>query len=60
MDDNHKFELGEGKCFFINPGSVGQPRDGDPRASFGLLDTDKNEYEQMRIDYLGCSRARLR
>ena len=24
----------------INPGSVGQPRDGDPRAGFGIVDTE--------------------
>ncbi|MBI3521654.1 MAG: metallophosphoesterase family protein [Chloroflexi bacterium] len=26
---------------FFNPGSVGQPRDGDPRAAWALLDTDQ-------------------
>lgn len=26
--------------FIVNPGSVGQPRDGDPRASYAVLDTD--------------------
>lgn len=50
-DDDSRFQLGEGKRFFINPGSVGQPRDGDPRAAFGLLDTVKREFEQVRIHY---------
>ena len=31
--------LGEGRTL-LNPGSVGQPRDGDPRASYLILDTD--------------------
>ncbi|MCC6696134.1 MAG: metallophosphoesterase family protein [Candidatus Hydrogenedentes bacterium] len=51
VDSDSKFALGEGKTFFINPGSVGQPRDGDPRAAFGLYDSEKNEYEQIRAEY---------
>ncbi|OQY37090.1 MAG: hypothetical protein B6243_01505 [Anaerolineaceae bacterium 4572_5.2] len=35
----------------INPGSVGQPRDGDARASYGLLDTDKMEFQIKRVPY---------
>ncbi len=51
VDDDSKFQLGEGKTFFINPGSVGQPRDGDSRAAFGLFDSEKNEYELVRTQY---------
>ena len=51
VDDDAKFALGNEKLFFINPGSVGQPRDCDPRASFGLLDDDAREYELVRVDY---------
>jgi len=36
---------------FVNPGSVGQPRDGDPRASFAILDTEEFSFEIIRIDY---------
>lgn len=35
----------------INPGSVGQPRDRDPRAAFSILDTDENKWEYHRISY---------
>jgi len=35
----------------INPGGVGQPRDGDPRASYAVLDTGKNEVYFYRVDY---------
>ena len=35
----------------INPGSVGQPRDGDPRASCAVIDTEKNCVEIKRIEY---------
>lgn len=35
----------------INPGSVGQPRDGDPRASYALLDLDAMTWEFHRVAY---------
>jgi diadenosine tetraphosphatase ApaH/serine/threonine PP2A family protein phosphatase len=35
----------------LNPGSVGQPRDGDPRASYGMLDTDAETWEMFRVEY---------
>lgn len=37
--------------FLVNPGSVGQPRDGDPRASFGILDTDAWTVTTRRVPY---------
>jgi diadenosine tetraphosphatase ApaH/serine/threonine PP2A family protein phosphatase len=35
----------------INPGSVGQPRDGDPRASYAILDTEAMTIEHRRVVY---------
>jgi diadenosine tetraphosphatase ApaH/serine/threonine PP2A family protein phosphatase len=35
----------------MNPGSVGQPRDGDPRAAFLLLDLDEHKARFRRLDY---------
>lgn len=35
----------------INPGSVGQPRDSDPRAAYGLLDTDTRTWQHYRVPY---------
>ena len=35
----------------INPGSVGQPRDGDQRAAFAIIDTERREVEVHRVDY---------
>ena len=35
----------------LNPGSVGQPRDGDPRASYAVLDTDEMTWEVRRVAY---------
>jgi len=40
-----------GKRMIINPGSVGQPRDGDPRAAYAILDLKKRRYEIRRVDY---------
>jgi len=35
----------------VNPGSVGQPRDGNPRASYGILDTEARTWESRRVTY---------
>jgi diadenosine tetraphosphatase ApaH/serine/threonine PP2A family protein phosphatase len=35
----------------INVGSVGQPRDRDPRAAYGVLDTDRNTILLRRVAY---------
>jgi diadenosine tetraphosphatase ApaH/serine/threonine PP2A family protein phosphatase len=35
----------------INPGAVGQPRDGDPRASYGIYDSEGQIFRLYRIDY---------
>lgn len=41
----------EGAKYVINPGSVGQPRDGDPRASFAVLDTEGRWVDILRVPY---------
>jgi diadenosine tetraphosphatase ApaH/serine/threonine PP2A family protein phosphatase len=35
----------------INPGSVGQPRDGDARAAYAILDTEVWSWEAHRVEY---------
>ncbi|EMA55112.1 metallophosphoesterase family protein [Halococcus salifodinae] len=35
----------------MNPGSVGQPRDGDPRAAYAILDLDELTVEERRVGY---------
>jgi diadenosine tetraphosphatase ApaH/serine/threonine PP2A family protein phosphatase len=35
----------------INPGSVGQPRDSDPRAAYAILDKEELTWEFYRVDY---------
>src|SRR3954470_4947059 len=37
--------------YLINPGSVGQPRDGDPRAAYAIVDTKLQRAELYRIRY---------
>jgi len=43
--------LQRGARYLVNVGSVGQPRDGDPRAGYGLLDSDARELRLYRIPY---------
>jgi len=35
----------------INPGSVGQPRDRDPRAAYAIFYPEKNLWEPYRVEY---------
>jgi diadenosine tetraphosphatase ApaH/serine/threonine PP2A family protein phosphatase len=39
------------KKWLLNPGSVGQPRDGDPRAAWLELDTDDGKATYHRVEY---------
>ncbi|HET7127566.1 MAG TPA: metallophosphoesterase family protein [Gaiellaceae bacterium] len=41
----------QGRRFIVNPGSVGQPRDGDARAAWLLLDTDEDTASFRRVTY---------
>ena len=43
--------LQRGARYLVNVGSVGQPRDGDPRAGYGLLDADARELRLYRVPY---------
>ena len=44
------FRTGDGKTM-INPGSVGQPRDGDPRAAYALLEPESGAVQFKRVAY---------
>jgi diadenosine tetraphosphatase ApaH/serine/threonine PP2A family protein phosphatase len=35
----------------MNPGSVGQPRDRDPRAAYAVLDLDQLRVTEHRVEY---------
>lgn len=46
-----EIELVQGKRYFINPGSIGQPRDRDWRAAYCVYDTAQGVVEQRRLKY---------
>jgi predicted phosphodiesterase len=43
--------LEPGTRYLLNPGSIGQPRDGDPRAAFAIADLDHQVIEFWRVPY---------
>ena len=47
----NKIKITFGRKYFINVGSVGQPRDGDPRAAYVTYDLRTGEVELHRLDY---------
>jgi diadenosine tetraphosphatase ApaH/serine/threonine PP2A family protein phosphatase len=44
-------ELGGSHYYLVNPGSVGQPRDGDPRAGYALFWPAERHIEFHRVGY---------
>ena len=47
VQHNERYDAG----VVVNPGSVGQPRDGDPRAAYAVLDLDGLQVEERRVEY---------
>src|SRR3954454_22876592 len=48
------------KKYFVNAGSVGQPRDGDWRAAYCIYDTERKRIEQRRVKYdLGAAQKKI-
>lgn len=50
------FHLDLGHCQLLNPGSVGQPRDGDPRAAYAVIENGKVELRRVEYDIEGMIR----
>ncbi len=46
-----EFKIEPGKQYFINPGSVGQPRDGDPKAAYAIYDMESATVGLRRVEY---------
>jgi len=46
-----KFKVEPGRKYFVNVGSVGQPRDGNPKAAYVIYDLDEGSIELRRLDY---------
>ncbi|MBI4115682.1 MAG: metallophosphoesterase family protein [Candidatus Omnitrophica bacterium] len=52
------YPLDRKERYILNPGSVGQPRDRDPRLSFGIFDDEKWSFELVRLEYDNKKAAR--
>ncbi len=50
LSEHNSLALGLGRMM-VNPGSVGQPRDGDPRASYAIFDTELLRLKHRRVEY---------
>jgi diadenosine tetraphosphatase ApaH/serine/threonine PP2A family protein phosphatase len=49
--DDFTLEIAAGMNYLVNVGSVGQPRDGDPRAAFGIFDSAESALVLRRVSY---------
>ncbi|MFZ2196125.1 MAG: metallophosphoesterase family protein [Thermodesulfovibrionales bacterium] len=54
--DKQKMHKTEGSRYIINAGSIGQPRDGDPRACYALVDEDRIELVRVVYDILSTQK----
>ncbi len=46
-----EYPVAPGAKYLINPGSIGQPRDGDSRAAFAFYDDEEDVVEYRRVPY---------
>jgi predicted phosphodiesterase len=51
LHEEEPYELRSRGRHILNPGSVGQPRDGDPRAAYATLDLKAGRFELHRVEY---------
>jgi diadenosine tetraphosphatase ApaH/serine/threonine PP2A family protein phosphatase len=59
--DPQDFKLPVGRKYFINVGSVGQPRDGDPRATYVIYDQKERTVRFRRLEYdIAAAQERIR
>lgn len=49
--ERFRLTLDEGRRYLVNCGAVGQPRDGDPRAAYGFVDTEDRTLTVIRVPY---------
>jgi len=55
------YKSGGAYKYLFNVGSIGQPRNGDPRASFAVLNTDKHTVTRFRLPYdIPAAQAKIR
>ena len=54
------FKIEPGRKYFVNVGSVGQPRDGNPKAAYAIYDMDEGSVELRRLDYdISAAQAKI-
>lgn len=59
--DAQDFRLPIGRKYFVNVGSVGQPRDGDPRAAYAIYEPKSRALSFRRLDYdVAAAQERIR
>ncbi len=51
LSSRKKLRMNRECGYLLNPGSVGQPRSGDPRAAYAIFDTEKLKWEPRRVSY---------
>jgi predicted phosphodiesterase len=51
MGPSFRFKLKPGVRYLINPGSIGQPRDRDPKAAYMTFDSERRIVRWYRVDY---------
>jgi diadenosine tetraphosphatase ApaH/serine/threonine PP2A family protein phosphatase len=59
LRDGEVVDLSIESRLVLNSGSVGQPRDGDKRASYGILDTSEGTFTLRRVEYEIAATQRL-
>jgi len=60
FDPGQDLMAAPGRRYLINPGSVGQPRDGDPRAHYVLFDIENSHILFKRIEYdIAAAQSRI-
>jgi diadenosine tetraphosphatase ApaH/serine/threonine PP2A family protein phosphatase len=58
--ESWELQLSSGAQYLLNPGSVGQPRDGDWRAAFAIYDTERRTLLFCRVPYdLRCAQESI-
>jgi predicted phosphodiesterase len=58
--DRFDLDLEPGRRWLVNPGSVGQPRDRDPRAAFALYDDGEHRVSIARVPYpIAAARSKI-
>jgi len=58
LEDGQSVPLPDDRKIVLNPGGVGQPRDGDPRAAYAIYDTDARTVTVHRVEYdIGATQA---